>query len=187
MGVFQTPRWACDHRFVPPLFRIAVPGDLNSRISQIRSWQGSCVRRRCTCSIEGNAEYQVGTLLARISGSNHVLIALLLRRHSELRSVVIWVPDFVFEIQEWRGLYSLGALVHASQSVPSDFDLVACGGSSRMSSRPTGTPSPRVPDFVCRIREWQGLLSMAALVHVSQSVPRAVSIFGCRQDVEVGC
>jgi hypothetical protein len=35
MGVFQTPRWACDHRFMPPLFRIAVPGDLNSRISQI--------------------------------------------------------------------------------------------------------------------------------------------------------
>ena len=138
-------------------------------------------------SIEMNAEYQVGTLLARISGSNHVLIALLLRRHSELRSVVIWVPDFVFEIQEWRGLYSLGALVHASQSVPSDFDLVACGGSSRMSSKPTGTPSPRVPDFVFGIQEWRGLFSMAALVHVSQSVPRGVSIFGCRQDVEVGC
>ena len=28
MGVFQTPRWACDHRFVPPLFLVAVPGDL---------------------------------------------------------------------------------------------------------------------------------------------------------------
>ena len=107
-------------------------------------------------SIEMNAEYQVGTLLARISGSNHVLIALLLRRHSELRSVVIWVPDFVFEIQEWRGLYSLGALVHASQSVPSDFDLVACGGSSWMSSPSTGTPSPRVPDFVFGIQEWRG-------------------------------
>jgi hypothetical protein len=40
----RTTRWACDHRFVPPLFRIAVPGDLNSRISQIRSWQGTHVR-----------------------------------------------------------------------------------------------------------------------------------------------
>ncbi len=28
MGVFQTPIWACDHRFVPPLFLVAVPGDL---------------------------------------------------------------------------------------------------------------------------------------------------------------
>jgi len=138
-------------------------------------------------SIEMNAEYQVGTSLARISGSNHVLIALLLRRHSELRSVVIWVPDFVFRIREWRGLFSLGALVHVSQSVPWAFDLVACGGSSWMSSPSTRTPSPRVPDFVFGIQEWRGVFSMAALVHVSQSVPRGVSIFGCRQDVEVGC
>jgi hypothetical protein len=45
----RTTRWAysrhlgmtCDHRYVPPLFRTAVPGDLNSRVSQIRSWQGA--------------------------------------------------------------------------------------------------------------------------------------------------
>ena len=186
MGVFGQ-QGGVSSRYVRYLASYAVPEDHICPCLPGTKLARGFILARLPDSIEMNAEYQVGTSLARISGSNHVLIALLLRRHSELRSVVIWVPDFVFEIQEWRGLYSLGALVRASQSVPSDFDLVACGGSSRMSSRPTGTPSPRVPDFVCRIREWQGLLSMAALLHVSQSVPRAVSIFGCRQDVEVGC
>jgi hypothetical protein len=34
----EQPRWAY---FVRVLFRIAVPGGLNSRVSQIRSWQGA--------------------------------------------------------------------------------------------------------------------------------------------------
>ena len=102
MGVFGQ-QGGVSSRYVRYLASYAVPEDHICPCLPDTKLARGFIPARLHDSIEMNAEYQVGTLLARISGSNHVLIALLLRRHSELRSVVIWVPDFVFRIREWRG------------------------------------------------------------------------------------
>jgi hypothetical protein len=88
----------CDHRFVPPLFRIAVPGDLNSRVSQIRSWQGALSHHAFILhdSIEMNAKYQVGTSLVRSSGpisSDQVILRLQVHRRPK---VLCWGGWFIF-------------------------------------------------------------------------------------------